>query len=93
MKFLAISKEMLPVDWDALRIILAEEARVLHNLYLDGLVREFYFTDEDEAVLMLECTSKDAARELLQQLPLVQQGFIGFEVMELKPYTGFSRLF
>ncbi len=93
MKFLAISKEIPPVDWEALRIILADEARVLHNLYLEGQVREFYFTDEDEAVLMLECSSKNAARELLQRLPLVQQGFIGFDVMELKPYTGFSRLF
>ena len=93
MKCLAISKEIQPVDWSALRIILADEARILHNLFLDGQIREFYFTDEDEAVLILECTSKDAARELLQQLPLVQQGLIKFEVMELKPYSGFSRLF
>lgn len=92
MKILAISKEIPPVDWDSLVLTLKEEADKLHQLYLHGLVREFYFTDLGEAVLILECQSLDESREILSQLPLVRQGMIGFEVMELRPYTGFTRL-
>jgi hypothetical protein len=93
MKVLAISKEIPPVDWDAQEEILAEEAVVLHQLYLGDHVREFYYTDTGEAVLVLECRSLDESREFLQQFPLVRKGLIGFNVMELHPYSGFTRLF
>ncbi len=92
MKFLAISKEVPPVDWSSMENILKNEAGILYQLYTDDLVREFYFTDQGEAVLVLECASLESVREVLQQLPLVQQGIILFDVMELRPYTGFSRL-
>ncbi len=93
MKILAISKELQAVDWDSLRDILKEEALTLHNLYLADQVREFYFTDEGDAVVILECGSSEEARGILQKLPLVNHGLIRFEVMELTPYTGFCRLF
>ena len=93
MKFLAISKEVPPVDWSAMENILKNEAGILYQLYTDDLVREFYFTGQGEAVLVLECASLEAVHKVLLQLPLVQQGMILFDVMELRPYTGFSRLF
>lgn len=93
MKILAISKELQDIDWDDYKKILQEEAGTLHDLYLEGLVREFYFTDGGDAVLILECDSTDDARAILGKLPLVNHGLIGFEVMELNPYNGFSRLF
>ncbi len=93
MKILAISKELQAVDWDSLKDILKEEALTLHDLYLAGQVREFYFTDEGDAVIILECGSTEEARRILQKLPLVNHGLIGFEMKELHPYTGFSRLF
>jgi hypothetical protein len=30
---------------------------------------------------------------LLETLPLVQRGFVAFDVSELEPYPGFARLF
>jgi hypothetical protein len=93
MKILAISKEIPPVDWDSLGEVLKKEAHVLHDLYLEDHVREFYFTDQGEAVLVLECQSSDESKEILGHLPLVQKGMIRFEVRELHPYSGFSRLF
>lgn len=93
MKYLAISKEIPPIDWDILSETLKEEASVLHQLYITDQIREFYFTDRGDAVLMLECSSIYAAQEVVQQLPLVKQGMIVFGVMELRPYTGFERLF
>jgi hypothetical protein len=93
MKILAISKDLPGANWDGAEQILQEEARVLHQLYLSNQVREMYFTGQDDAMLILESPSPEEALDLLQQLPLVRLGMIGFEVTELRPYTGFSRLF
>lgn len=93
MKVLAISREIPPVDWSSLGDLLKEEARSLHALYQEGHVREFYFTPDGEAVLILESPSTDAARSQLARLPLVRDGKITFEITELLPYNGFERLF
>lgn len=93
MKILALSKEIPPVDWTAQEKLLAEEANVVHQMYLDEHIREFYFTPDGEAVLILECSDAHEAREILSQLPLVRQGLITFDFLELRPYTGFTRLF
>lgn len=71
----------------------AEAAR-LWELVQAGIVRETYFrSDRREAVLMLECASLDEARSHLGTLPFVQEGLIGFELIGLRPYPGFARLF
>ena len=46
-----------------------------------------------EAVLILECTDKETAHQILDSLPLVQAGLIEFEAIPLVPYPGFERLF
>ncbi len=92
MKILAISKEPNPVNWELHEELLRNEARTLHQLYIDNLVREFYFTSGGDAVLILESESEAEALGTLQRLPLVDRGLISFEVTELLPYSGFSRL-
>jgi hypothetical protein len=93
MKFLAIEKEVDGVDWSNCNDILKEEAKVAADLYLKGMIREIYFNDSQCAVILLESRSKEAANEVLNNLPLVKTGMITFDITELKPYTGFSRLF
>jgi hypothetical protein len=93
MKILAISQEIPPVVWDSLEEVLKQEALVLHDLYLEELVREFYFTDRGEAVLVLESATLEDAENILKKLPLVEIGKIRFDLMELHPYSGFARLF
>lgn len=92
MKILAISKEPQPVKWELYEELLRTEAQTLHQLYLENKVREFYFTSGGDAVLILECASEEEALTTLQKLPLVDHGLITFEVTELAPYTGFSRV-
>lgn len=71
----------------------AEAARAW-ELHQQGFVRELYFrADRDEAILVIECDGVDAAKALLATLPLVEQGLITFEIMPLRPYPGFARLF
>ena len=92
MKILAIEKELKTVDWKKESQILIEEAKSAYKMMLSGSLREIYFTENKQAVLILECEDSIAAKELLNELPLVREGMIDFELMELRPYTGFSRL-
>lgn len=92
MKIIAISQDIEGVDWNNAKEILKDEARQVYQFYLDGLVREIYFTDDENAVLILECETKEEAIKLLSRLPLVANNYIRFEVKELRPYTGLSRI-
>jgi len=92
MKFLAIEKDIPNTNWANTDKILADEARKVYELYLSGSLREIYFNESHNAVLMLECESKNQALQLLESLPLVKSKMIEFEVTELLPYTGFQRI-
>jgi hypothetical protein len=92
MKYLALEKEVENADWSNSEGILKQEAKTALKLFEQGLIREMYFDEDKNAVLILECNSKTEAEKTLGQLPLVKAGMINFEVRELKPYTGFSRL-
>jgi len=71
----------------------AETLRVL-ALQQEDILREIYFkADQLEAVLILECDGVDVARQVLDSLPLVQAGLIDFEIIPLRPYPGYMRLF
>ncbi len=92
MKILAISKSMKEVNWEHLTETLEKEALEAYKMYLGEIIREIYFTDDGEAVLILECTNKREARIILQKLPLVKGKIIDFNLFKLMPYNGFSRL-
>jgi hypothetical protein len=94
MKILALEKEIPNTTPEKFAPHLKAEAARVWELYKSGLIREMYFRqDHREAVLVLECADAEAARSLLDSLPLVQAGLIDFEVITLTPYPGFERLF
>jgi hypothetical protein len=58
------------------------------------VVRELYFrADNPAAELVLECVDLDEAGGALASLPLVEAGPIQFDVIPLRAYPGFARLF
>lgn len=93
MKILAIEKELPGVADSDYEPWLEAEARKAWELHQAGLIRELYFTDEHCAVLVLEASDKAHAREIVEQLPLVQQKLIDFDILALTAYPGFARLF
>jgi len=94
MKILALEHELPGVTAEQLQRYANDEARKVWDLHQAGIARELYFrADKNEAVLILECTSVIEAHEILATLPLVQAGSISFEVIPLKAYPGFARLF
>ena len=92
MKILAIEKESKGVDWNDLEDLLKAEAQHVFHLYVSDSLREIYFTENKNAILILETTDKESALNLLETLPLVKSGKIQFDIMELRPYTGYERI-
>ncbi len=94
MKILAIEKEIPGIAENQFMPHLEAEASRVWDLYQAGIIRELYFRqDQPAAVLILECEDVEGARQILSTLPLVREGLIAFEVIGLKAYPGFSRLF
>ena len=94
MKILALEKETPDTTPDQFAPHLKAEAARVWELYKSGYIREIYFRgDRKEAVLILECADVKEANQLLDSLPLMQAGLIGFKVIPLIPYPGFERLF
>jgi len=93
MKILALEKNLGPRDARFEPYLKAEALRAW-ELVQEGVIREMYFrTDITEAVLILECANLAAAEEALATLPLVKEKLITFELLPLRPYPGFARLF
>lgn len=92
MKILAIEKEIEGAGCDNLEDLLKDEAQHVFNLYLSDSLREIYFTEDKNAVLVIETEDKKTAGILLDSLPLVKSKKIRFDIMELRPYPGYKRL-
>jgi hypothetical protein len=94
MKLLALEHELPNVASQQFQQHAKSEARKVWELHQAGIVRELYFcADRNEAVLMLECVSVAEAQAVLSTLPFVENKLIYFEVIPLKAYPGFERLF
>ncbi|MFH1851883.1 MAG: superoxide dismutase [Candidatus Neomarinimicrobiota bacterium] len=94
MKIIAIEKELPGARPGEFRRLGRAEALTAWQLHQDDFIRELYFkADEDLAVLILEAETLEDARSQLAELPFVKNGLIDFELLPLRPYPGFERLF
>ena len=94
MKILAIEHEQPGATAGQFQAHLQDEALAAWRLYQADVIRELYFrADQNTAVLVLECDQLDDAEAFLASLPMVRMGLISFELLPLKPYPGFARLF
>jgi len=94
MKILALEHELPGAMAENFQRQAEAEACKAWELYQAGVIRELYFrADRNEAVLVLECASIVEAQGILADLPFVREGLIAFELIPLKAYPGFERLF
>jgi muconolactone delta-isomerase len=94
MKILAFERELPIATSEDFQRYAKDEARKAWDLHQAGLIRELYFrADQQTAVLILECDSTNDAENILAQLPYVREGLITFDLVPLKAYSGFARLF
>lgn len=94
MKILVLEHELPNATAEQFQQFAVAEARKAWDLHQTGIIRELYFrADQNEAILVLERASVNEAQEALSTLPFVQNKLITFEVIPLKAYSGFERLF
>jgi muconolactone delta-isomerase len=94
MKILAIEHELPDAAVEKFQQHARAESLRAWELHQQGIIRELYFrADRNEAILILECDNVGAANQALATLPLVEHGLIIFELIPLKAYPGFARLF
>ena len=94
MKILALEHECPGATSEAFQRFAQEEAFKAWDLHQAGTIRELYFrADQSSAVLVLECESLDEALSMLATLPFVREELISFELIPLRAYPGFERLF
>lgn len=94
MKILAIEKENEDINPNEFKKYAKDEAVIVWELYKLDKIREIYFReDENCAVIILECETVNEAKKILSRLPFVKNKLIHFDIIPLKPYPGFERLF
>ena len=94
MKIIAIEKDMPGSTPEEFKEFSENEALEAWKLYQEGFIREMYFkAGKSSAVLILESNDLIEANIMLKRLPFVKKGLITFDLIPLKPYPGFSRLF
>jgi muconolactone delta-isomerase len=94
MRVLALEKDLPAARPDDLEALLRAEAKAARELVQRGVIRGMYFRElQTRPVLLMEAKSPADAETLLAQLPPVRAGLTEFEVMRLRPYPGFDRLF
>lgn len=94
MMILAMEREVRGRTRKAMEPHLQEEAVQVWELVQDGVIREVHFRhDRDELVLLMDCRDEGEAKEKLDRLPLVEKGFIVFDLIPLRPYEAYSRSF
>jgi muconolactone delta-isomerase len=94
MKVLALGHDVVAQEDPSFAELRPAEARRAWELYQQDVLREIYFrADRPNGVLVLEVPDLAAARDVIDSLPLVAAGLIDFDLVPLKPYPGFARLF
>jgi len=92
MQYLVITHDRTEVDWAAKGPVLADEARAVCGLLASGKLRNIWFTEDQDAVLLFEEQSAEAVGAIMDNLPLVKELLIEYRIIGLTAYTGFTRL-
>jgi hypothetical protein len=94
MKILAIAKVDPQTTLEKIQPHLEAEVKLAWKLYKEGTVREMYNCQDRRlgVVFVLECSGVDEARKILDELPLVREKLIDFEVIPLGPFSHFEML-
>jgi len=92
-KILAIGTLNPGIDPMAARAVLPAEVRETVGLYLAGKIDQWYsLQDRIGVAFILNETELDAAREMLEQLPLGQAHLMRFELIRLGPLNPLRQL-
>ena len=91
---LVITHDKPNVNWNEQEQLLKQEAKVLWDLQKKNIIRNIWFTKNTrEAILIIEEKDSIRTKEIIDTFPLVKEGLITYDLVELVAYDGFERLF
>lgn len=94
MTYLVLTKNAPGISWKGCEAVMREEAEAAWALHKAGVIRSAWFTAKSrDAVLLLEAADEEEAERAVMSLPLVREGLILYELLELRAYDGYERLF
>ena len=71
-----------------------QEALAAWRLWEQEIVRSVYYkADMSGAVMIMEADSVEEIEEALDTLPMIHAGLLSTEIIPLKAYTGWGKLF
>jgi hypothetical protein len=86
MKVFAIGTGVKPLGDEDRKQIMPREVPQTLQLYLDGKIEQFYFTqDKPGVVFLMNVESVEAAKAAVNTLPLAAGGFLSFEFLAVGP--------
>ena len=81
------TERFAPDDFE--KVVPLETGRV-RDLYSQGVVRQIWLrADLPGACFLVEATTFDQARAIVEDLPMATSGLSAFKVIPLRPYPGF----
>jgi len=93
MKILCISKWAKASSPEEREAILPKEVRATLKLYLDGVIEQMWFKlDAPGVVFVVSAESVDAAKTLLDGLPLGEAGLMDFDFIPVGPLAPLGML-
>jgi hypothetical protein len=95
MKILVLAQRNKDISLDEMRPHFKAEVEAVWDLYIQGVVREFYSRADNggPAILTVESESLEAAKKTLAKLPLVELKMIDLDLIPLAPFHNLDHLF
>ena len=94
MQYLVILKLKGDATKEKLGPLMKPETAKAWEMLAAGVLRSIYFIKGPVgAVLMIEAGDDKEAQFQVSQLPLVEAGMVGVEILPLTPFTGFAARF
>ncbi|PXA84956.1 hypothetical protein DMC47_38525 [Nostoc sp. 3335mG] len=93
MKVFAIGSIVKPLTDAEREAVLAREVPHTLQLYLDGAIDQFWFRgDRPGPIFLMNADTAEAAKAIVDQMPIVAQGFAEYEYFPVGPLAPLGRL-
>lgn len=92
MQYLITTFDNGHIDWNGKTDLLTREASYIWSLYKKGILRSIWFSEQKDALFIIEVEDKETAHQLLDNLPLAKENLIQYRITSLLPYTGLERI-
>lgn len=100
MQVLAVIRYEEGVSRDDIVDLIVPEERASWRAYLDGFIREIFIAGNEAGtegrtavIVILETEGVDEARERMGEFPMVREGYVHVEYIELEPFSYWEQLF